>query len=359
MLNINYFDRDFSTLSSFEEFFYNKENNAVSLEMIKKTINTQISALNKEENISQVLLLKAPIASGKSHLLEAIAKKLHLEKSNIKIALGNVSGLISLFSKKEDYAEEIKKFQYINAFLIDDIHILAQHTEIQNEFIQLLDYLIKRKIFIVMTTLSHNDFIKQNSYNHTEIKEFSPALSSRLSACITIHLKLPDIDTRMRYVQSQYEKNKISLSKSMCLEIARYSSDMRKLQGIIQTTITYIKSHEGEFNEEELINFIQNFKETRIVSPELIIAHTAHYFNLKADDLKGKSRIANIVRARQISMYLCRKLLAFSYPQIAEIYGGKDHTTVIHACSKVEKDEALQGTINVLSQKISQDMPLL
>ncbi len=294
------------------------------------------------------ILLKAPASCGKTLLLEGIAQKAHRLNSKLKIALGQAVGLVELFENsprgKLGPAKRIRELQQADILLLDDVHHLAPYPYIQSELAILLDELIKKNK-IVITTMA------DNSANYSN--KLEQHLLSRLSSGIVLELFLPDLDVRMRVIESEANRLKLSLSKTVCLTLAKFTNDIRKLLGIIKTLDAFVKTSKAELNEDDLKRILKNYTDTVGLTPETIMFCTAQYYSLQVRDLLGKNRSAHVVLARQISMYLCRRLLGVSYSHIAQIFE-KDHTTVLHACSKIENKQELQSTLSILSQKIEQ-----
>lgn len=340
MLIVDYFSIKWNSLALLSSYIPDSKN-MPKLEIIKEAIT--LKANNQDIALYNPFLLKGPTASGKSLLLEGIAKELHNQQAHLKIALGQASGLISLYNDPEKSARRIVELQETDVLLLDDIHLLALYPHIQEDLSTLLDHLVKRNCLCVITYS-----------NSSMTNQLEKSLLSRLSLGITLNFSPPDLDARMRFVEKLCMEYDLKLTRSMYLSVARFTQDIRHLHGTIKTLVAYVKTTKEKIDEETLNRILKGYGDDNNCSPELIVLHTAEFYALHVKDIRGKGRTAKVVLARHISMYLCRKLMGLSYVAIAEFFGGKDHTTVIHACNKIENQRELQATINILSQKILQ-----
>ncbi len=350
MINVDYFSIKWNSLPEFTDFIAGKQN-SYNTEILERAIYTKAN----NENISEYnpFLIKAPTAAGKTMLLEAIAKKAHQINPKLKIALGQAAGLTKFFTDKKSSLRRIRELQEADIILLDDIQLLSNAAEIQEDFVSLFDLFIKNdKLLIVSFTSARQDLFTPSV---DKMLNFEQAFLSRVFSGIIINLYPPDLDVRMRFAEKSAKELKLNLTKAMHLMLARFCVDLRQLTGIIKTLSAYSKSSKKNFSEEELEIMLKGYTDEHYFTPELILQQTALFYALDVDDIRGKSRAANVVLARQISMYLCRKLLGFSYANIAEVCGGKDHTTAMYACKKIEQEQKLVPVVNILSHKITQN----
>ncbi len=351
MINVDYFSIKWSILPDFSEFISGKQN-TFNTEILEHAIKTKASG----QSIAEVnpILIKAPTASGKTLILEALAKKAHELNPNLKIALGQALGLAKFFTDKKSSLRRIKEIQEADIILLDDMHLLSNYASVQADYVSLFDTLLKEEklLIIAFSSSSAREHFMPSVH---AVLNFEESLLSRISSGITLNLSPPDLDVRMRFAERSAQNLKLILTKSMCLILARFCLDLRQLSGILKTLSAYTKTTKKTFNEEELEYMLKGYTEEHYFTPELIIQQTANFYGLEIHDIRGKSRSAQIVLARQISMYLCRKLLGFSYAHIAEIFGGNDHTKAMYACKKIENEQSLTPLINMLTQKITQN----
>ncbi len=371
------FSIDYARLRTFEDFIYDSTNEE-SIQLLEKTIQYYTNSHNIDfipsdlkqtvvENPERFLLLRGDTSTGKSHLLEAIAHRLHSINPELNIALGQAKELIPLYSDKKNNNKKLQTLEEVDVLLLDDLHLLAgsahllqkqdlsisisdANIESQHELAQYLDRLINKEAFVVFTYSLDNDFTDFTKKKNA--MRLENALYSRLFHGITLNLHPAGLNIFSLYAQKVSAKNNLSLSKPMYLTLARFARDLRQLEGLIKTIASYVRVNNKGFGEEELAVFLTEFEGKKEITPTIIISHTAQHFQLQIKDIKSKSRSSNHVLARQISMFLCRQLLGYSFPKIAKEYGGKDHTTIMYACSKIEKDNYLLNVAKDISQSI-------
>ncbi len=350
MINVDYFSTKWNALPDFSDFISGKQN-AFNTEIVENAI----KAKARNESIAELnpILIKAPTSSGKTLLLEALAKKAHELNPDLNIALGQALGLVKFFTDKKSSLKRIREVQEADIVLLDDIHFLSKHTDVHRDFTSLFDTLLRNEKLLIVTFSSRARESLMPSV-HTALN-FEEALLSRLCSGIILNFYPPDLDVRMRFAEKSAKELKLNLTKSMYLILARFCQDLRQLNGLVKTLAAYAKTSKKIFNEEDLEIMLKGYTDEYFFTPELIIQQTASFYGLTMQDIRGKSRVAKIVLARQVSMYLCRKLLGFSYAHIAEIFGSSDHTKAMYACKKIENEQSLTPLINTLTQKITQN----
>ncbi len=341
--------------STFDDFIYGAQNK-ILVESLENAVLSKVKLLD-DENVEEIdldfIFLKGISLSGKSHLLEATAHKMKELAQDSKVLVARAKELITFFSEQKKYSKKIQELENLDLLLIDDIHLLAGEKECQEEISHLLEILKMKNALVVTSYSASYDLANQASIDKALYLEQN--FYSRICSGLNFNISPPDIDIAMRYAQKECEKYKLSFTKSMCLTLARFCYDIRQLQGLLKTIELYTRANKFIFTDNSLLTFLQDYEGKKELSPDLILNFTAQYYSLQVKDLKGKSRLANIVRARQMSMFLCRKLLAYSYPRIAQIYGGKDHTTIMYACEKIEKDSLELELAQKLMKKIIQE----
>ncbi len=354
MLKVDYFSIKWNLLLKLEDYLFNNQT-SYNMEILNNITSLKLSGMPID--LYNPILIKAPTSAGKTHLLDSLALTFHKQAPNFKIAYGKAHGLINIFNDKKNQARRIEELYEADILLLDDIHLLVGRPDIQKELVLLIDNLIGNNKLVAVTYSIDKNLEQSSFFSFSWTLE--DALLSRLSSGIVFNLENPDLDVRMRVVEKLSEDYKLNLTKAMCLSVARFSQDIRQLKGVLKTIAAYTKATKISIDEEDLLRMLNGYGDSNSLSPELIIAHTATYFGLQTKELKGTSRKKNIIMARQVGMYLCRKLLGLSFSRIADLFGGKDHTTVIHACRKVEDQPALQPTLELLTEKINYNSTLL
>lgn len=299
---------------------------------------------------------------GKTHLMHAIGNYIN-ENTNLKVLyttsddfrndftnISNVGNGKSSF----DYATYFKnKYRNIDVLIIDDIQYLVGAEKTQQEFFHTFNDLHMRgKQIIISSDRSPED-----------LKKLEERLRSRFTWGLPVDIFPPDYDLRCRIIKDKIKY--LNLANIMTEEAIEYianncDTDVRSLEGCINRLVAYTAMIVPEkitldFVNEALKDYVtKNIFILNDISN--IQKAVADYYNLTVDVLKGKKRSANIAYPRQVAMYLCRMLTDESFPTIGFEFGGRDHSTVIHACDKIEEDlknnDHLKEIINEIKSKL-------
>lgn len=163
------------------------------------------------------------------------------------------------------------------------------------------------------------------------------ALSSRLETGLWAELPEPDLDVRLRYAQQQSKFRRLSLPREHLLLLAQHCPDIRRLSGVIRRAASHRSLLGRDLSEQDLLNIIRQSGDSSALTPQLIVSIVGEHCGVPAKDILGEKRRPDLVQARQIAMYLCRELLGHSYPVIGRMFGGKDHSTVMHGVKKIKQ----------------------
>lgn len=172
-------------------------------------------------------------------------------------------------------------------------------------------------------------------------------LRTRIASGLIVDIQPPDYETRLAILRKRCIQNKIDVPEDILDYIAsNISSNIREMDGAFNTVIAYCllaNSYTLETAVTALKDIIQP-KSTRVMNHTLLIEVVARYFNISVSDIMSNRRSKDILVPRQICMYLCRYELDMTYPRIGEVFGGKDHTTVMHACNKIVTEQSLPNS---------------
>ena len=269
---------------------------------------------------------------GKTHLLHAIRikmRELHPEY-NIVYVKGDdfTNELISAIQSGKNI-EFREKYRYADLFLMDDIQFIAGKVQTQEEFFHTFNTIYESGHQIVFTS----------DRSPAEISRLEDRLRSRFESGLIVDIQPPDYETRIAIIRNKATQLGIVLDNDISDYIAqKITANVRQLEGAVKK----VKAHQELMNEKldlgSVAKILEDFYKDSIEAPtpEMIIEETAKYYNLSADDLKGQVRTRNIVNARQIAMYIIRKLTNFPLADIGVIFQGRDHTTVMSSIRKVE-----------------------
>ncbi|MCX5894794.1 MAG: chromosomal replication initiator protein DnaA [Proteobacteria bacterium] len=291
------------------------------------------------------LFVYGGVGLGKTHLLHAIVH--HFIGKNNKAKLCYITSesftneLINSI-RYEKMANFRNKYRNMDMLLLDDIQFIAGKERTQEEFFHTFNALFELKKQIVVTS----------DKTPREIPGLEDRLRSRFEWGLIADIQPPDTETKVAILKKKAVLEHIQIPNDVAFFLASNAkSNIRELEGLLNRLIAY-SSLSGcdislDFAKDVLKNFIEAKKEA---TPEDIQKTVCKLFNIKLVDLKNKKKNSSIVLPRQISMYAIRKLTNLSYPEIGNIFGGKDHSTVIHSIKKIEsqilKDHKIKNIID-------------
>ena len=331
------FDRQFL----FETFLINKKNYfplASAKEVAKQT-----------GNLFNPFVICGKNGSGKSHLLKAVANETSKQVAAERIFLASVDDLKNLYSARfhGDLFQARNHICEHDYLFLDDLQQLRKYPELQPELIILFNHFFENKKQMVFSCLD-----KVSSYDFLD-----PNLLSRLEWGLIVTLKQPDLEVRVAYIQQMARLKKLSLTKEQILTLAQRFKDFRYLQGILLKLFAFRELVRKDLSKKDFLHILSNTEEqtAESLTPDTIIGTVADYFNLSVREIKGSKRHAHIAQARQVAMYLCRKLLSVSFPALGRIFGNKDHSTVLYSVKKIEQlqedDQELKQLLKELKKK--------
>lgn len=270
---------------------------------------------------------------GKTHLLHAIrlrVRERHPEY-NIVYVKGDdfTNELISAIQSGKNI-EFREKYRNADLFLMDDIQFIAGKTQTQEEFFHTFNTLYEFGHQIVFTS----------DRSPSEISRLEDRLRTRFESGLIVDIQPPDYETRMAIIRNKATQLGTVIEDSIADYVAqKITANVRQLEGVVKKLKAYQDLMDEKLNMTDVAKILEDFYKdsTEAPTPDIIIEETAKYYDLTPDDLKGQSRTKNIANARQISMYIIRKLTNFSLESIGDIFQGRDHTTVRSSVKKVEE----------------------
>ncbi|OJW99936.1 chromosomal replication initiator protein DnaA [Thiobacillus sp. 65-1402] len=277
------------------------------------------------------LFVYGGVGLGKTHLLQAIGNTVRLATPDARIsyihANDYVDDVVKAYLNKQ-FDDLKRRYMSLDLLLIDDIQFLAKKDRTQEEFFYVFNSLIENKKQIVITC---DTFPK-------EISGLDDRLKSRFAWGLTVAVEPPELEMRVAILLAKAQAENIKLDENVAFFIAKQvRSNVRELEGALKRVIAFSRFHEKpitlELVKEALRDLIAST--SRIVSIENIQKTVADFYKIKVADMFSKKRTRNLARPRQIAMALAKELTNQSLPEIGESFGGRDHTTVIHACRKV------------------------
>lgn len=315
----------------------------------------QAAAWAAAKNPGQVynpLFIYGGVGLGKTHLLQAIGneiiKNFAQKKTKYISSEKFTSGVIASIKNRE--MENFKScYQTIDVLIIDDIQFLAGKEKTQEEFFHTFNALYEKNKQVILSS----------DRPPKAIPALAERLRSRFEGGMIADIGYPDLETRIAILKTKALEKKAEFSDEVLNYIAsNIQRNIRELEGALNRLIAYQKLNNRPPDLETAKSLLKNLMLTssKVVSAKKIIQVVAEFYDLKEKEILSSSRKKEIVKPRQIAMYLLREELKGSFPFIGRKFGGKDHTTAIHACGKIlgelEKNEVLTEEINLIKQKI-------
>lgn len=277
------------------------------------------------------LFLYGSTGLGKTHLLHAVGNEIMAGKANAKVVYMHSERFVQDMVKalQNNAIEEFKNYyRSVDALLIDDIQFFANKERSQEEFFHTFNSLLEGNQQIILTSDRYPK----------EIDGVEDRLKSRFGWGLTIAIEPPELETRVAILMKKADENKIKLPEEVAFFIAkRLRSNVRELEGALNRVIANAnftgKSITIDFVKDALKDLLA--LQEKLITIENIQKTVAEYYKIKVSDLLSKRRSRSVARPRQVAMALAKELTNKSLPEIGDGFGGRDHTTVLHACRKI------------------------
>jgi len=310
------------------------------------------AVVNNPGSVYNPLFIYGGVGLGKTHLLQAIGNTIVKNFNDKKIkyipAEKFTSNVITAIRNQE--MESLKtQYRQIDVLIIDDIQFLAGKEKTQEEFFHIFNNLYEKNKQIIISS----------DRPPKVIPSLTERLRSRFEGGMLTDINTPDFETRVAILKSKAKEKMVDFSDEIYHYIANnIQKNIRELEGCLNKLIAYQKLNNTPPTIEITKSLLENFLITpkKTANPRKLIQIVADFYDLKERDILSNSRKKEIVSARQIAMYLLRKELKYSFPTIGRKFKGKDHSTAIYACEKIEKElennSKLVEEINNIKQKL-------
>jgi chromosomal replication initiator protein len=280
------------------------------------------------------LFIYGGVGLGKTHLVQAIGNRIKETKPSAKICYMHAERYVAdvVRAYQTNKFEEFKQYYHsLDILLIDDIQFFAGKSKTQEEFFYAFNTLVDTQKQVILTS---DTFPK-------EISGLESRLVSRFGWGLTICIEPPELEMRVAILLKKAKLNGYKLDEAVAFFIAKHvNSNVRELEGALKRVEAFIKFHNNRaLNLETAKEALKDIlvAQSRQVSVDNIQKTVSDYYRLKLVDLLSKKRTRNIARPRQMAMFLTRELTSMSLPDIGNSFGGRDHSTVIHACKTIEE----------------------
>ncbi len=290
------------------------------------------------------LLLYGGVGLGKTHLMHAVGNALLQKNPNANILYLHSQRFVQNMVKALQSGtmdQFMKLYRNVDALLIDDIQFFAKKMRSQEEFFHVFNGLLERDKQMVLTS---------DKYPR-EIEGLEERLQSRFVYGLTVEVEAPDLETRVAILMKKAEVEGVRLEQDVAFFMSeRIRSNVRELEGALRRVIANARFTGSRITVDQVKRTLRDLFaiQGRQVSIENIQKVVAEYFNIKISDLLSKRRNRSIARPRQVAMALAKELTSHSLPEVGDAFGGRDHTTVLHACRKID---SLKGS----SPDVSED----
>jgi chromosomal replication initiator protein len=298
------------------------------------------------------LFIYGGVGLGKTHLVHAVGNRLLADKPGSKVlyihAEQFVSDVVKAYQRKT-FDEFKERYHSLDLLLIDDVQFFANKDRTQEEFFNAFEALLAKKSHIVMTSDTYPK----------GLADIHERLISRFDSGLTVAIEPPELEMRVAILINKARAESAEMPEEVAFFVAKnVRSNVRELEGALRKILAYSRFNQKEISIQLAREALRDLLsiQNRQISVENIQKTVADYYKIKVADMYSKKRPASIARPRQIAMYLAKELTQKSLPEIGELFGGRDHTTVLHAVRKIggerQQMTELNQQLHVLEQTL-------
>jgi len=291
------------------------------------------------------LFIYGGVGLGKTHLMHAVGNQLLQNKPGTKVlyihAEQFVSDVVKAYQRKT-FDEFKHHYHSLDLLLIDDVQFFANKDRTQEEFFNAFEALLAKKSHIVMTSDTYPK----------GLADIHERLVSRFDSGLTVAIEPPELEMRVAILINKARSESSEMPEEVAFFVAKnVRSNVRELEGALRKILAYSRFNQKEVSIQLARDALRDLLsiQNRQISVENIQKTVADYYKIKVADMYSKKRPASIARPRQIAMYLAKELTQKSLPEIGELFGGRDHTTVLHAVRKISGE---RQTLSELNQQL-------
>ena len=299
------------------------------------------------------LFIYGGVGLGKNHLMHAIGHYILSQNPNQKVLYVSAERFTNelINAIKDDKNKEFRAlYRTIDVLLIDDIQFIAGKERTQEEFFHTFNTLYE----------ANKQIIISSDKPPKDIVPLEDRLKSRFEWGLIADIQAPDLETRIAILRKKVQLERLEVPNEVLSFIAdKITSNIRELEGAVNRIIAFSSLTNREISVEladESIKDILSQSKAKAITSLSIMNVVAKYFNIRPEEFKTQKRSRDISYPRQIAMYLCRDMASLSLPKIGEDFGGRDHTTVIHACDKITKELLVNTELNTTIDDIKKSL---
>ena len=298
------------------------------------------------------LFIYGGVGLGKTHLIHAVGNALLADKPDARILYLHAEQFITDVVKnyqRKTFDELKAKYHSLDLLLIDDVQFFAGKERTQEEFFNAFEALLAKRAHIIMTSDTYPK----------GLVDIDERLTSRFDAGLTVAIEPPELEMRVAILMRKAELEATVMPEDVAFFVAKnVRANVRELEGALRKILAYSRFSQKEINIQLAREALKDLLsiQNRQVGVENIQKTVADFYKIKIADMYSKKRPASIARPRQIAMYLAKEMTQKSLPEIGELFGGRDHTTVLHAVRKISaerlKNTELNQQLHVLEQTL-------
>ncbi len=288
------------------------------------------------------LFIYGGVGLGKTHLVHAVGNQLLKDKPDAKIlyihAEQFVSDVVKAYQRKT-FDEFKLRYHSLDLLLIDDVQFFANKDRTQEEFFNAFEALLAKKSHIVMTSDTYPK----------GLADIHERLVSRFDSGLTVAIEPPELEMRVAILMTKSRLEGSEMPEEVAFFVAKnVRSNVRELEGALRKILAYSRFNQKDISIQLARDALRDLLsiQNRQISVENIQKTVADFYKIKVADMYSKKRPVSIARPRQIAMYLAKELTQKSLPEIGELFGGRDHTTVLHAVRKISGERLQLGELN-------------
>jgi chromosomal replication initiator protein len=298
------------------------------------------------------LFIYGGVGLGKTHLIHAVGNALLADRPDARILYLHAEQFITDVVKnyqRKTFDELKAKYHQLDLLLIDDVQFFAGKERTQEEFFNAFEALLAKRAHIIMTSDTYPK----------GLVDIDERLTSRFDAGLTVAIEPPELEMRVAILMRKAELEATTMPEDVAFFVAKnVRANVRELEGALRKILAYSRFSHKEINIQLAREALKDLLsiQNRQVGVENIQKTCADFYKIKVADMYSKKRPASIARPRQIAMYLAKEMTQKSLPEIGELFGGRDHTTVLHAVRKIsaerQKNSELNQQLHVLEQTL-------
>lgn len=307
---------------------------------------------NMPGHLYNPLFIYGGVGLGKTHLMHAVGNRLMADRPDAKVLYTHaeqfVSDVVKAYQRKT-FDEFKERYHSLDLLLIDDVQWFANKERTQEEFFNAFEALLAKKSHIVMTSDTYPK----------GLADIHERLVSRFDSGLTVAIEPPELEMRVAILITKARAENSEMPEEVAFFVAKnVRSNVRELEGALRKILAYSRFNQKEISIQLARDALRDLLsiQNRQISVENIQKTVADYYKIKVADMYSSKRPASIARPRQIAMYLAKELTQKSLPEIGELFGGRDHTTVLHAVRKIGSERQqiteLNQQLHVLEQTL-------